>query len=235
MAARSDPTSAPVSGDSPAPVSDDSRAPVFGDAFLSAFEQLLVWRRDVRRFRPDPLPDGLVDRLLGEAMLGPSVGNAQPWRWVIVTDPDRRARIRADFEACNADALAGYSGDTAKLYAGLKLAGLDDAPVHIAAFVDHGTGRGAGLGRKTMPEMLAYSVVGAIQILWLSARARGVGLGWVSILTPETVARVLDVPDDWALVGYLCLGYPLEDHADPELERAGWQARADATGFIHRR
>ena len=217
------------------PPSNDPAPPVFDAAFVETFERLLVWRRDVRRFRTDPLPDGLVEDLLSLAMLSPSVGNAQPWRWVIVEDPARRAAVRANFEARNAEALAGYSGDKAKLYAGLKLAGLDNAPVHLAAFADVDTERGAGLGRQTMPEMLAYSAVGAVQTLWLAARAQGIGLGWVSILDPDQVSETLDVPDDWRLIGYLCLGYPEEEHTDPELQRAGWEARAAAETFIHRR
>ena len=94
---------------------------------------------------------------------------------------------------------------------------------------------GAGLGRRTMPEMLAYSVVGAVTTLWLAARAHGIGLGWVSILDPVAADRTLEVPETWRLVGYLCLGYPVEEHTDPELARAGWQARGDVDDFIFKR
>ena len=89
----------------------------------------------------------------------------------------------------NADALSEYSGDQAETYAGLKLAGLRDAPVHLAVYCDEASELGYGLGRKTMPEMLAYSVVGAVTTLWLAARAHGIGLGWVSILDPERASR----------------------------------------------
>jgi 5,6-dimethylbenzimidazole synthase len=75
-----------------------------------------------------------------------------------------------------------------------------------------------------MPEMLAYSVVCSVHTLWLAARARGIGVGWVSILDPETIARILDVPPSWQLVAYLCIGYPEEEHLDRELERAGWES-----------
>ena len=217
---------------------DDARAtdkPTFDAAFQERLADLLRWRRDVRRFRTEPLPDGLLDRLLALAALSPSVGNSQPWRFVTVADAERRARVRADFEACNADALNDYAGDQAKLYAGLKLSGLDDAPVHVAVFADTTTDLGHGLGSKTMPETLVYSVVGAVQTLWLVARAHGVGLGWVSILNGERMADILDVPEDWTFVAYLCLGHPVEEHLDPELERAGWQARLDADAFINRR
>ena len=74
-----------------------------------------------------------------------------------------------------------------------------------------------------MPEMLQYSAVISVHTLWLAARARGLGVGWVSILQPDNVKRILDVPDRWQLIAYLCIGYPQEEHVDPELVRHGWQ------------
>lgn len=209
--------------------------PDFDQRFQDTLETLLVWRRDVRRFRPDPVDESIIHELLRLTALSPSVGNSQPWRFVIVEDADRRAEIIANFEEANANALRDYSGDQAETYAGLKLAGLRDAPVHLAVYCDDASELGLGLGRKTMPEMLAYSVVGAITTLWLTARAQGIGLGWVSILDPARVDKTLDIPEDWSLVGYLCLGYPVEEHTDPELERAGWQERVDVSNFILKR
>lgn len=209
--------------------------PEFDSSFRAALEDLLVWRRDVRRFRADPVAPELVAELLRLAALSPSVGNAQPWRFVLVEDAARRAAVIANFEAANAEALKDYDGARADTYAGLKLAGLKEAPVHLAVYCDDATEMGGGLGRRTMPEMLPYSVVGAITTLWLAARANGIGLGWVSILDPDDVDRTLDVPETWSLVGYLCLGYPVEQHTVPELQRAGWQARFDVEQFILKR
>jgi 5,6-dimethylbenzimidazole synthase len=107
--------------------------------------------------------------------------------------------------------------------------------VHLAVFADPGTTQGRGLGRRTMPEMIEYSAVTAIHTLWLAARAEGVGLGWVSILDPAVVARSLEVPPEWSLVGYLCLGYPSQADDTPALERAGWERRRAAASFLLRR
>jgi 5,6-dimethylbenzimidazole synthase len=209
--------------------------PDFDAAFRDKLRDLFLWRRDVRRFLATPLPSGLLEGLLAQAALAPSVGNSQPWRFVVVEDAGRRKQVRDDFEQANQDALKGYSGERAQTYAGLKLAGLDKAPVQLAVFADRATERGHGLGQNTMPEMLPYSVVAAVNTLWLAARAAGVGVGWVSILHPGRVSAILDVPEDWHLVAYLCLGLPEEEHLEPELVRAGWQDRADVSEFILKR
>ncbi len=209
--------------------------PLFDSSFCDKLTQLFVWRRDVRRFSTEPVSAAAVDELLEQACLAPSVGNCQPWRFVVVDDPARRARVRASFEAANANALAGYSGEKAQLYASLKLSGLDRAPVQIAVFADPDPDEGAGLGRQTMPQAVQYSAVAAVQTLWLAARARGLGLGMVSILEPEEVAAACEVPDGWDLIAYLCIGYPEEEHADPELVRAGWQERLPAEKVVFRR
>ena len=158
------------------------RSTSFDPAFRARLRELLIWRRDVRRFRRDPLPGGTLESLIELACLAPSVGLSQPWRFVIVEDGAVRAAIRQNFATCNAQALAAQSGDRAGLYAQLKLAGLDEAPCHLAVFADRATTQGHGLGRHTMPEMIDYSAVTAVHTIWLAARAQGIGMGWVSIL-----------------------------------------------------
>ena len=211
------------------------RSPQFNDRFRYDLRELLRWRRDVRQFRTDPIPEAMVEELLDLACLAPSVGNAQPWRFVSVDDPANRAAIVANFNDANQRALAGYHGERAQLYAGLKLAGLQEAPRHLAVFCDESTAQGSGLGRQTMPETLRYSDVLAVHTLWLAARTRGLGVGWVSILDPDAATRQLHVPDGWILVAYLCLGWPVEDHDEPELQRTGWQAREAACRQVLRR
>lgn len=205
----------------------ESSSPRFGPEFQSKLEELLFWRRDVRRFRREPLLDGVLERLVGLANLAPSVGLSQPWRFVRVVSPERRQLVLENFEAANAEALADYSGGKAALYARLKLSGLREAPEQLAVFADLSPKAGQGLGRRTMPETLQYSTVCAVHTLWLAARAAGIGLGWVSILDPARIAQDLQVSESWSLVAYLCLGYPQEEHEDPELQREGWQARSD--------
>lgn len=213
---------------------DTPESPRFDAAFREKLAELFAWRRDVRRFRTDPVPRELLDRLLRQATLAPSVGMSQPWRFVLVENPRRREAVCRNFERCNEAALQTYTGERARHYAALKLSGLRDAPVHLAVFADPGTSRGHGLGRATMPEMLQYSVVTAVYTFWLAARAAGVGVGWVSILDPAEIAQTLEVPPEWRLIAYLCVGYPAEAHDDPELARHGWESRvtvADVTYY----
>ncbi|WP_276612538.1 5,6-dimethylbenzimidazole synthase [Pseudorhodobacter turbinis] len=206
----------------------------YDKAFQAELRDLMRWRRDVRRFRTDPVEAAVLDRCLSAFSLAPSVGLSEPWRVIAVESDAARAAALANFEVANAEALAGYSTEKAKLYAGLKLSGMREAPVHLAVFSDDGTAKGAGLGAKTMPETRAYSVVGAITLFWLAARAEGLGIGWVSILDPVQLAQDLDVPDDWRLIGYLCVGWPEAEAQTPELERAGWEQRSPAL-FLERR
>jgi 5,6-dimethylbenzimidazole synthase len=201
------------------------KSPHFDAAFREQFAELLRWRRDVRRFRADPIPAQLIEKLLGLASLAPSVGLSQPWRFVLVETSARRAAIAENFSRANDAALNGYAGERQARYARLKLEGLSQAPVHLAVCADETTGQGHGLGRQTMPETIRYSVVAAIQTLWLAARAEGLGVGWVSILDPAAARATLDLPPGWSFVAYLCLGWPEEEHDDPELERRGWEQR----------
>ncbi len=188
-----------------------------------ALRDILRWRRDVRHFLPDPVPDAVLDRLRAAMDMAPSVGNARPWRVLQVESAALRGAIIANFEAANAEAAKIYDDAKRARYNTLKLAGLKVAPLHLAVFTEAEPVEGHGLGRQTMPEMLAYSTVAAIHTLWLAARAENLGLGWVSILNPAAIAKTLDVPDHWHLTGYLCIGKAAQDDDTPLLHRKDWQ------------
>jgi len=183
--------------------------PAFPPFFQFQLQELFRLRRDVRRFRTDPVPEDLLVELLEAAHHAPSVGLSQPWRFVRVDDPSRRQAVI----------------ERARLYRSLKLAGLREAPVHLLVCAETNPEAGHGLGRQTQPETLRDSAVCAIQNLWLTARAKGVGVGWVSILEPDRLRPVMDLPATWAWVGYLCVGWPQEEPEVPVLETAGWDHR----------
>lgn len=207
--------------------------PTFDIAFGQQLDLLLRWRRDVRHFRRDPIPEGEVTRLIEAAALAPSVGNAQPWRFVRVRSPVLREALADHVDASSALAADQIADSERRAkYRSLKLHGLREAPELLAVFCDDHPSAGHGLGRATMPETLRYSTVMAIHNLWLSARVVGLGVGWISILAPDAVARMLDVPESWALIALLCIGYPIQPSDVPELEQRDWQTSLPVGDYI---
>ena len=208
---------------------------IFDDAFQERFAELIRLRRDVRRFRLDPVPEHILLEALNLAHMAPSVGFSQPWRFVLVENKERREAAMASFRRANAEALAATAPQDRRLYARLKLEGMREAPVQMAVFCDDATTTGRKLGARTMPETRAYSTVCAIHTLWLALRAHGVGMGWVSILEPEEICRICDAPAGWRFIAWLCIGWPQEARSDtPELERAGWEKRRRLDELVQR-
>jgi 5,6-dimethylbenzimidazole synthase len=205
----------------------------FSPAEKSAVYRALRERRDVRSgYLPQPLDDATLYRLLAAAHLAPSVGFMQPWRFIVVRSEELRGAVHGIFQRANTDAAAGYSEDRKGLYSRLKLEGLLEAPQHLCVVSDDQSERGHHLGRHSMPETSIYSVVCAIQNLWLAARTEGIGVGWVSILDPQAIKELLRIPASAQLVAYLCLGYVKEFSAVPDLERDGWEQRAELAPLV---
>jgi 5,6-dimethylbenzimidazole synthase len=198
----------------------------FSTAERDALYRAIALRRDVRaEFLSDPVGDDVLMRVLAAAHQAPSVGLSQPWRFIVVRDFAKRSAVNQAFERANARAAAAYDDATSEAYRGLRLAGILDAPVNICVTCDELPQRGRGLGRQTMPEATRYSTVCAIQNLWLAARVEGLGVGWVSILDPVELRALLRIPDDVAVVAYLCVGHVAEFAPVPDLERDRWEGR----------
>jgi 5,6-dimethylbenzimidazole synthase/cob(I)alamin adenosyltransferase len=182
-------------------------------------------RRDVRRFRPDPVAPDVLARILWAAHHAGSVGYSQPWSFLVVDDRAVRQRIRDHVDAERVRAADDF-GARKDEYLRLKLEGILDAAVNVAVVCDRQRHGPAVIGRATMRDADLYSTCGAIQNLWLAARAEGLGVGWVSILEPACLAEVLHLPAHVVPVAYLCIGAPRDGFADrPELESAGWLPR----------
>lgn len=208
-------------------------APAFDQLERDAVYRAIGSRRDVRRgFLPDPLPRALLTRLLKAAHDAPSVGLMQPSRFIVIRSLEIRQRVHAVFQQANQQALAKYQGALRGQYAELKLEGILEAPQNLCILCDAESEQGHGLGRQTMPQTAVYSTVCAVQNLWLAARAEGVGVGWVSILSPESLRSVLNIPAHIVPVAYLCLGYVDSFGKEPELERVGWERRASLESVV---
>lgn len=198
----------------------------FSEAEREVIYKVMRSRRDVRRFRPAPVPDDVLRRVLEMAHLAPSVGFMQPWNFIVITSAELRRQVRAIFEEVNARELARIDDAARKeLYARLTLEGILEAPLNLAITCDTRRDAPFVLGRAPMPETDVFSTCLAVQNLWLAARAEGVGVGWVSILDRPAVERLLRLPDGVRLVAYLCVGYPVEFRPRPMLEEVGWKGR----------
>ncbi len=195
-----------------------------GDEVRAALADVIDARRDIRRFRPDPVPDALIERILEAAHRAPSVGLSQPWRFIVVRDPHTRARMRGLAErerwrqAPRFDERAGAFLDQ-------KVEGVLEAPVGICVCCVSPPPGTEVLGRATIPQTDVYSTACAVQNLWLTARAEGLGVGWVSFYRPSELRDVLGIPEDVEPLAWLCVGWPDERPTRPGLERAGWGAR----------
>ena len=208
-------------------------APAFDELERNAIYRVIRARRDVRRgFVPKPLPDALLTRLLTAAHDAPSVGLMQPSRFIVIRSFEVRRRVHAVFQEANRQALAGYQGALHDQYADLKLEGILEAPQNLCIVCDAQSEQGHGLGRQSMPQTAIYSTVCAVQNLWLAARAEGVGVGWVSILSPDALCSVLNIPGHIVPVAYLCLGYVDNFGNEPELERLGWERRSSLESVV---
>ena len=195
--------------------------------------QAIYRRRDVRRFRPDPVPPEILTRVLDAAHHAPSVGFMQPWNFLIVTDRPTREQVQDLFERERLAAAQFFDEPRRSQYLSFKLAGILEAPLNLCITCDPTRTGPAVIGRNSVPETDLYSTCCAVENLWLAARAEGLGVGWVSILKLPQLRAILGIPPHVVPVAYLCVGYPLEFAEQPELETAGWLARRPLAGTIY--
>ncbi|MDB4949913.1 MAG: cob(II)yrinic acid a,c-diamide reductase [Gemmatimonadetes bacterium] len=205
----------------------------FPPAAKQAVYDAIALRRDVRAFRPQPVPGEVLHRILAAAHRAGSVGLMQPWDFVVVRSAAQKARVYDVFRRANDRAATRWRGNRRARYAALKLQGILDAPLAVCVTCDTGRGGPHVLGRDTIRETDVYSTCLAVQNLWLAARAEGVGVGWVSIVDNAELAAALRLPDGVLPVAYLCVGYPVHFPDTPMLEATGWRARTDLADLVH--
>jgi 5,6-dimethylbenzimidazole synthase len=212
---------------------DPRNDPAFSPEERDAVYRCILTRRDVRaQFRPDPVPDAVLARLLRAAHHAPSVGFMQPWDFLLVRAVETRRQIRDAFAAAHLEAAAMFPDERRGTYQSLKLEGILEAPLGLCVTCDRSRTGAVVLGRTHQPEMDLYSAVCAVQNLWLAARAENVGVGWVSIIRPEALKRILGIPEPIRVIAYLCLGYVSHFAAVPDLQTAGWLSRTPLNDVV---
>lgn len=192
---------------------------------IGALGRVIGARRDIRRFRPDPVPEAVLGTVLEAGHRGPSVGHSQPWRFIVVTEAATRDRAAVMADRCRLRQAAGMTEESARGLLDLRLEGIREAPLGIVVACDRRTPAAGVLGRATFPDTDLWSCAAAIENMWLTARAHGLGLGWVTLFEPAELAGLLGLPDGVETLGWLCLGWPDERPPEPGLERAGWSKR----------
>ncbi|AUP81309.1 5,6-dimethylbenzimidazole synthase [Flavivirga eckloniae] len=192
---------------------------------IETLEQIILARRDVRgnRFIDKPVTQKDLDKILFAGVNAPSVGFSQPWEFVIIKDLKIRNKIKDSFFEENEKGKQLFEEKKADAYTQLKLEGIIESALNIAVF--YKPSKHPVLGQTSMKEAGEYSVVCAIQNMWLMARALNIGLGWVSILNAQKIKSILNAPEDRQLIGYLCLGHVDKFYENPELEQLQWEKR----------
>jgi nicotinate-nucleotide--dimethylbenzimidazole phosphoribosyltransferase len=209
----------------------DPRGWRYDEAEREVVHRVIAERRDVRRFRPDEVPDDVLQRVLAAAHRAPSVGLMQPWRLIVIRELDTRIAVRrlAQRERLR---QAGNFDERTRQFLDQKVEGVVEAPLGVCVCCDHGQPGQEILGRGTIPETDVYSAACAVQNLWLAARAEGLGVGWVSFYRPDDLRELLGIPARVDPIAYLCLGWPDERPVRPGLEAAGWSSRLPLDGVV---
>jgi nicotinate-nucleotide--dimethylbenzimidazole phosphoribosyltransferase len=211
--------------------SDNPQGWRYPDAVRAAVHQVIAERRDIRRFRPDAVPDELLETILAAAHRAPSVGLMQPWRFIVVRDAGLRSGVRQLARRERMRQADRFSERT-RQFLDQKVEGVVEAPVGICVCCDPGDPDAEILGRGTIRETDVYSTACAIQNLWLAARAEGLGVGWVSFYRPTDLRELLGIPERVIPVAYLSVGWPDERPTRPGLESAGWAQRTPLTAIV---
>lgn len=201
---------------------------------LDSLARVIEARRDIRRYRPDPVPDDVLTAVLTAGHRAPSVGHSQPWRFVVVTEAATRDRAAVMADRARLRQAAGMTEESARGLLDLRLEGIREAPLGIVVACDRRTPAAGVLGRATFPDTDLWSCACAIQNIWLSARAHGLGVGWVTLFEPAELAELLGLPAGIETLGWLCLGWPDERPPEPGLERAGWSKRLPLEDVVMR-
>ena len=206
----------------------------FSDEEKGGLYRIIFSRRDVRSgFVGGRIPDDVLNRILDAAHHAPSVGFSQPWNFIIVRDAVTRRRVKESFDEERLLAARGAKGPRRSKYLSLKLEGILDSDINVCVTYDPTRFGPFVIGRNSIPETGVYSVCCAVQNLWLAARAEGVGVGWVSILSNGVLRDALGLPEHVVPVAYLCLGYVDRFSDRPDLEKTGWLPRLPLEDVVH--
>jgi len=206
----------------------------FSEQERESFYKAIYSRRDVRsNFTSEPIDTQVLMRILEAAHHAPSVGFSQPWNFILIRNIETRKRIKESFEKEKARSSNLIEEPRRSKYLSYKLEGILDSSINVCVTYDPTKSGSFVIGRTSIPETGMFSVCCAVQNMWLAARTEGVGVGWVSILSNESLRNVLHIPDHVVPIAYLCLGHVNKFESKPDLEKSGWLPRLKLDDVIY--
>jgi len=206
----------------------------FSEQERESFYKAIYSRRDVRsNFTSEQIDDQVLMRILKAGHHAPSVGFSQPWNFILVKNIETREKIKESFENEKARSSKLIKDPRRSKYLSYKLEGILESSINVCVTYDPTKSGPFVIGRTSIPETGTFSVCCAVQNMWLAARTEGIGVGWVSILSNETLRDVLNIPDHVVPVAYLCLGHVSKFEPKPDLETSGWLPRLKLDDVIY--
>jgi len=206
----------------------------FSEEDRKSFYKAIYSRRDVRsNFTSEPVDDQVLTRILKAGHHAPSVGFSQPWNFILIKNIETRKKIKESFENEKARSSKLIKDPRRSKYLSYKLEGILESSINVCVTYDPTKSGPFVIGRTSIPETGTFSVCCAVQNIWLAARTEGIGVGWVSILSNETLRDVLNIPDHVVPVAYLCLGHVSKFEPRPDLETSGWLPRLKLDDVIY--
>ena len=206
----------------------------FSEQERESFYKAIYSRRDVRsNFTSEQIDDQVLMRILKAGHHAPSVGFSQPWNFILVKNIETREKIKESFENEKARSSKMIEDPRRSKYLSYKLEGILESSINVCVTYDPTKSGPFVIGRTSIPETGTFSVCCAVQNIWLAARTEGIGVGWVSILSNETLRDVLNIPGHVVPVAYLCLGHVSKFEPRPDLETSGWLPRLKLDDVIY--
>ena len=206
----------------------------FTDEEKAGFYKAIYSRRDVRsHFTQESIKEETLTKILHAAHHAPSVGFSQPWNFILIKDMKTKQKVKESFQKEHELASKLVEDPKRSEYLSMKLEGIMESDVNVCVTYDPTKFGPFIIGTTSIPEAGIYSVCGAIQNLWLAARAENIGLGLVSIVSNDVLRKELNLPEHIVPVAYLCLGHVTNFETKPDLERSGWLPRLELKDVIY--
>lgn len=206
------------------------------DQVREAFYRVVRSRRDVRaEYTGSPVDEVVLRRVLAAAHAAPSVGNTQPWDFVVVRDQQRLARFAEHVAQCRHRFAESLPPERRATFDPIKIDGVVESGTGVVVTYDPTRGGPHVLGRQSIDDAGLFSAVLSIANLWLAATAEGLGVGWVSFYQEEFLARFVGLDPGRTVrpIAWLCIGPVTRLQEVPDLVRHGWRGSRPLEAAIH--